>query len=328
MQIGAVQLENNLLAAPMAGVTDQPFRQLCRRFGAGLVISEMITADTTLWGSPKTERRLDFTGEPGPISVQIVGTEPRRLAEAAKVNVGRGAGIIDINMGCPAKKVCSVAAGSALMRDEPLVGRILEAVVNAVEVPVTLKTRTGWDKSSRNGVAVARIAESAGISALTVHGRTRACGFSGPAEYETIKAIKRSVSIPVVANGDIDSPERARGVLEFTGADGVMIGRAARGRPWIFREIDHFLRTGTPLPKPAPRWIESVLLEHLNSLYDFYGERHGVRIARKHIAWYSKSHPNRVDFRRAINAVESAEEQKALINAHFDQLATIKELAA
>ena len=328
MQIGSVQLDNNLLAAPMAGVTDRPFRQLCRRYAAGLAISEMITADTTLWGSPKTVRRLDFTGEPGPVSVQILGTDPRSMADAARANVDRGAEIIDINMGCPAKKVCKVAAGSALMRDEALAGRILDAVVNAVEVPVTLKIRTGWDTSNRNGAAIARIAESAGIAALAIHGRTRACGFSGSAEYETIRSIKRSVSIPIIANGDIDSPKRAKQVLEFTGADAIMIGRAAQGRPWIFREIEHFLRTGECLPAPTPTWVAQVLREHVQALYELYGERHGILIARKHIAWYSRSHSGSAAFRRSINAAGSTKEQQALIRAHFDRLATDKELAA
>ena len=328
MRIGPVQLDNNLLLAPMAGVTDAPFRRLCRQLGAGMATSEMITADTALWASRKSVRRLDFGGEPGPVAAQIVGTDPAAMAEAAKANVDRGAQIIDINMGCPAKKVCKVAAGSALMRDEPLAGRILETVVGAVSVPVTLKIRTGWDPQSRNGPAVARMAESAGIAALAVHGRTRACGFSGSAEYETIKKIKESVSIPIIANGDIETPERAKFVLDFTGADAVMIGRAAQGRPWIFREVAHFLSTGDRLPAPDPRWIETILLGHLEGLYTLYGERHGVRIARKHIGWYSRSHRGSAFFRRAINAAESATEQTTLIKAHFDRLASHKELAA
>ena len=328
MHIGPVQLDNNLLMAPMAGVTDRPFRRLCRELGAGLATSEMITADTALWASHKSARRLDFGGEPGPVSVQIVGTDPVAMAEAARANVDRGAEIIDINMGCPAKKVCRVAAGSALMRDEPLAGRILEAVVSAVAVPVTLKIRTGWDPENRNGPTIARLAESAGIAALAVHGRTRACGFSGSAEYETIRKIKKSVSIPVIANGDIETPEQAKFVLDFTGADGVMIGRGAQGRPWIFREVAHFLDTGQRLPAPGPDWIRTILLGHLDGLYALYGERHGVRVARKHIGWYSRFHRDGARFRRAINAVESAREQKTLIKAHFDRLASEKELAA
>ncbi len=328
MQIGPIQLENGLCLAPMAGVTDRPFRELCRRLGAGMATSEMITADTALWGRRKTVRRLDFCGEEGPLSVQIVGTDPAAMAEAARANVDRGVDIIDINMGCPARKVCRVAAGSALMRDEPLVGRILEAVTRAVEVPVTLKMRTGWDPANRNGVNVARIAAAAGVSAIAVHGRTRACGFSGSAEYETIRRIKAAVSIPVIANGDIASPEQARRVLADTGADGLMVGRAARGRPWIFAEIDHFLRTGKRRPAPGARRVESILLVHLEALYGLYGERHGARIARKHIAWYSRSHPGGGDLRRRVNAAESTREQKALIRAHFDRLATRKELAA
>lgn len=328
MQIGPIQLENGLFLAPMAGVTDRPFRAICRRLGAGMATSEMITADTALWGRRKTLRRLDFGGEPGPLSVQIVGTDPAAMAEAARANVDRGAAIIDINMGCPARKVCRVAAGSALLRDEPLVGRILEAVTRAVEVPVTLKMRTGWDPASRNGVSIARIAEAAGISAIAVHGRTRACGFSGSAEYETIRRIKAAVSIPVIANGDVASPEQARRVLACTGADGLMVGRAARGRPWIFAEIDHFLRTGERRPSPGLRRVEEILLAHLEALYGLYGERHGTRIARKHVAWYSRGHPGGADLRRRVNSVESTREQKTLIRAHFDRLATRQELAA
>ncbi|WP_275097684.1 tRNA dihydrouridine synthase DusB [Sedimenticola hydrogenitrophicus] len=328
MRIGPYQLDNNLLVAPMAGVTDRPFRQLCRRLGAGMAVSEMISSDASLRGTRKTVRRLDFAGEPGPVSVQIVGADPRTMAEAARINVGHGAQIIDINMGCPAKKVCRVAAGSALLVDPPLVGRILDAVVRAVEAPVTLKIRTGWDPDNRNGLEIARIAEASGIRALAVHGRTRACGFSGSAEYHTIRAIKQAVVIPVIANGDIESPEKAKKVLELTGADAIMIGRAAQGRPWIFREIDHYLMTGEKHSAPQPAWIRDILLEHVGNLYTFYGEFQGVRIARKHIAWYSRTQPGGALFRQRINTTDSTEKQQALIVEFFDQLAINKERAA
>jgi tRNA-dihydrouridine synthase B len=306
MHIGPYKLKNKLLLAPMAGVADKPFRQLCRRLGAALAVSEMVAADTSLWGSRKSIRRLDHEGEEGPIVVQILGSDPGMMAQAAQLNASFGAQIIDINMGCPAKKVCRKAAGSALLDDEGLAEEILGAVVDAVDVPVTLKIRTGRDKANRNGVRIAQIAERNGIQALTVHGRTRACRFSGEAEYETIRAIKQSVSIPVVANGDIDTPEKARQVLELTGADALMIGRATRGRPWIFREIGHYLETGHPLPEPEPAWVVGIVLEHLAQLYDFYGEHQGVRIARKHIAWYSKRYPEAVGFRDIINRTDSA----------------------
>ena len=250
MQIGPYQLKNNLIVAPMAGVTDRPFRQLCKSMGAGMAVSEMVASNSLLWGSEKTRRRANHDGEVDPISVQIAGADPKMLAEAARYNVDQGAQIIDINMGCPAKKICNVMAGSALLKDEPLVRRILEAVVGAVDVPVTLKIRTGWDRGSRNALLVAKIAESAGIQALAIHGRTRACGFSGEAEYDTIAAVKSEIGIPVIANGDISTPERVREVLDYTGADAVMIGRAAQGRPWMFREISHYLETGQKLPPP------------------------------------------------------------------------------
>ena len=328
MRIGPIQLDNNLLLAPMAGVTDRPFRQLCRSLGAGMAVSEMISANSALWGTKKTIKRLDFEGEPGPISVQILGADPALMAAAAKLNVERGAQIIDINMGCPAKKVCKVAAGSALLQDEIKVGQILSAVVDAVDVPVTLKIRTGWSKEQRNGVSIAKIAENTGIQALAIHGRTRECGFSGQAEYETIAEIKQQVDIPVIANGDIDSPEKAKQVFTATGVDGIMIGRAAQGRPWIFREIAHFLETGKRLAPPTPEWISETLKGHLENLYDFYGEYQGVRIARKHIAWYSKTHPESATFRKNINQTDSAEEQISLIDQFFDQLIIRKELAA
>jgi tRNA-dihydrouridine synthase B len=288
MQIGPHVLRNNLFVAPMAGVTDRPFRQLCKRFGAGVAVSEMVASNSLLWGSEKTRRRANHDGEVEPISVQIAGAEPAMMADAARYNVGEGAQIIDINMGCPAKKVCNTMAGSALLRDEMLVGRILEAVVQAVDVPVTLKFRTGWDSQHRNALRVAKIAEESGVQLLSLHGRTRACGFSGEAEYDTIREVKAATRLPVVANGDISGPQKAKRVLEYTGADGVMIGRAAQGRPWIFREIEHFLKTGETLPPPLVSEIRAVLLEHLQELYAFYGRERGVKVARKHISWYTK----------------------------------------
>ncbi len=320
MQIGSHQLDSPLIAAPMAGISDRPFRELCRRFGAGLAVSEMVTADASLYGTRKTVRRLDHHDEPGPIAVQIVGTDPAKLAEAARINVAHGADIIDINMGCPAKKVCKVAAGSALMRDEPLVTRILDAVVAAVDVPVTLKMRTGWDAQQRNAVSIARRAEKAGIAALTVHGRTRACGYRGDAEHETVRNVKAAVAIPVVANGDIDSPETAAQVFRDTGVDGLMIGRAAQGRPWIFNDIGHFLSTGERLPPPSAEWIRDILLSHLDALYAFYGSTHGVRIARKHIAWYCRSQPGAAAFRQQVNAAQTVQEQGRIVRSYFARL--------
>jgi tRNA-dihydrouridine synthase B len=321
MQLGPHRIEPPLVLAPMAGVTDKPFRRLAKRLGAGLAVSEMTTADPRLWHTPKSRRRMDHAGEPEPVSVQIAGSDPAMLAAAARHNVAHGAEIIDINMGCPAKKVCGAWAGSALLRDEALVGRICRAVVAAVEVPVTLKIRTGWSREHRNGVAVARIAEDAGVKALAVHGRTREDLYQGDAEYDTIAAIKAAVSIPVAANGDIDSPEKARAVLAATGADGLLIGRAAQGNPWIFREIAHFLATGERLPPPSPAEVEAVLLEHLDALYAFYGEVHGARIARKHVAWYAKAHPGAERLRAAVNATESALRQCEAVRAHFRDLA-------
>ena len=328
MQIGPHRLHNNLILAPMAGVTDRPFRQLCKDLGAGMAVSEMVSSNSLLWGSAKTQRRANHEGETEPKSVQIAGADPEMMAEAARHNADRGAQIIDINMGCPAKKVCNVMAGSALLRDEPLVARILEAVVGAVEIPVTLKIRTGWDTSNRNALTVARIAEQSGIQALAMHGRTRACGYSGTAEYDTIAAVKAEVAIPVIANGDITSPEKAREVLEYTGADAIMIGRAAQGRPWIFREIEHYLRTGTRLIEPSATEVREILLHHLSNLYAFYGEDTGVRVARKHISWYSKGHRHGAVFRRAVNQVETAEEQLAMTRDFFDRLAEGEILAA
>ncbi len=323
MRIGPYQLKNNLVVAPMAGVTDRPFRMLCRQLGAGLAVSEMVASNSLLWGSEKTKRRANHEGEPEPKSVQIVGADPALLAEAAKYNADHGAQIIDINMGCPAKKICNVMAGSALLRDEPLVGRLLESAVKAVDVPVTLKIRTGWDSNSRNGVRVAMLAEQSGIRALSVHGRTRADAFMGQAEYDTIRAIKAAVSIPVIANGDIDSPEKAKFVLDYTGVDGIMVGRAAQGRPWIFREIAHFLATGENLAEPDPLEVRDILLGHLQNLYAFYGESLGVRVARKHIGWYSKGSVGGSAFRRTINQMETPAEQRALIETFFAQQAEL-----
>ncbi len=289
LQIGPYKLASRVVLAPMAGVTDLPFRQLCRRFGAGLVVSEMVTSDTRLWNTRKSQYRLNHEGEAEPRSVQIAGGDASMMAQAARLNAERGAQIIDINMGCPAKKVCKKAAGSALMKDQQLVTDILQAVVNAVDVPVTLKIRTGWSTQQRNGVDIAKIAEDCGISALAVHGRTRACGFNGSAEYDTIANIKTAVSIPVIANGDIDSPHKALQVMQYTGADAVMIGRAAQGRPWLCREIDQFLCSGDIVPSPNHNEVRQVLLEHLDALYAFYGEFMGVKIARKHVGWYLKA---------------------------------------
>ena len=320
MQIGPYTLKNNLIVAPMAGVTDRPFRQLCKTMGAGMAVSEMVASNSLLWGSEKTKRRANHDGEVDPISVQIAGADPRMLAQAARYNVDEGAQIIDINMGCPAKKVCNVMAGSALLKDEPLVARILEAVVSAVNVPVTLKIRTGWDRGTRNAITVARIAESSGIQALAIHGRTRACGFSGDAEYDTIAEVKAAIGIPVIANGDIDTPERVKRVLEHTRADAVMIGRAAQGRPWMFREITHYLQTGEELPPPEVREIHRVLVAHLRELYDFYGEHTGVRVARKHISWYTKGLAGSAAFRHGMNQLQTCGEQLGAVDLFFAEL--------
>ncbi len=312
----------------MAGVTDRPFRQLCRAQGAGLVVSEMVSSNALLWGSEKTRRRIDHAGESAPISVQIAGAVPAQMADAARFNVDHGAQIIDINMGCPAKKVCKLMAGSALLQDEALVTRILDAVVSAVDVPVTLKIRTGWDPENKNGVSIARIAEQAGIQALAVHGRTRACAYRGEAEHDTVREIKSVVSIPVIANGDINTPERAVEVLQKTGADAVMIGRAAQGRPWIFREILHYMATGQQLPALPPAEICEILTGHLQNLYAFYGEYTGVRVARKHIAWYSKRQPAGNGFRQRINTLDSAAAQLAGVEEFFQRLTAQQALAA
>ena len=320
MQIGPYKLRNNLIVAPMAGVTDRPFRQLCKRMGAGMAVSEMVASNSLLYGSEKTKRRANHDGEVEPIAVQIVGADPDMLAEAARHNVANGAQIIDINMGCPAKKICNVMAGSALLRDEPLVETLLNAVVKAVDVPVTLKIRTGWDKHNKNAVRIARIAEDNGIQSLAIHGRTRACGYTGNAEYDTIADVKQAVKIPVVANGDITSPEKASDVLKQTGADAIMVGRAAQGRPWIFREIAYYLETGEHLPAPKVAEIRQVLGEHLQDLYDFYGEHTGVRVARKHISWYTRGLAGSAQFRHAMNQIESRSEQQEFVARFFDGL--------
>lgn len=316
-RIGPYTLPNRLILAPMAGVTDRPFRQLCRRLGAGLVVSEMVTSDVRLWKSRKSSLRLLHAGDPEPRSVQIAGGDPQMMADAARKNVELGAQIIDINMGCPAKKVCNKAAGSALLRDEPLVREILAAVVGAVDVPVTLKIRTGWDRQNKNGITVAKIAEDAGIAALSVHGRTRADLYTGEAEYDTIAAIKQAISIPVFANGDIDSPQKAKAVLDATGADALLIGRAAQGRPWIFREIEHYLSTGETLPAPSLLEVERILLEHLAALHAFYGELMGTRIARKHVGWYLATLPGAREFRAQFNRLDSTDAQCAHVRAFF-----------
>ena len=321
MRIGPHVLRNNLFVAPMAGVTDRTFRDLCRRYGAGLAVSEMVTSRRELWQSDKTRRRLDHAGEAQPIVVQIAGAAPPQMADAARFNVDHGARIIDINMGCPAKKVCNTAAGSALLRDEALVGQIIEAVVKAVDVPVTLKYRTGWDPQHRNAVRIARIAEEAGAQLLTLHGRTRACGFSGTAEYDTIREVKRATRLPVVANGDIGTAEEARRVLDYTGADGVMIGRAAQGRPWLFREIATYLATGEKLPAPPIEEMREVLLHHLHELYALHGRDSGVRIARKHIHWTTRGLPGWSEFRHEINGLEACEAQLAAVDRFFKKLA-------
>jgi len=318
MQIGPIPLRNNLIVAPMAGVTDRPFRQLCKRMGAGMAVSEMVTSNSLLYGSSKTLRRANHVGEVAPISVQIAGSDPAMMADAARHNAARGAQIIDINMGCPAKKVCNVMAGSALLQDESLVGRILEAVVKAVpETPVTLKIRTGWDSAHRNALAILRIAEDSGVQALAIHGRTRACGYRGEAEYATIAAVKAVARMPIIANGDITTPEKAREVLALTGADAIMIGRAAQGRPWLFREIGHFLATGEHLPAPEVAEIHQVLVEHLDEIYRFYGELAGSRMARKHIAWYTRGLADSASFRHAMNQLESPRAQLDAVNDYF-----------
>ncbi len=320
MRIGPWTLPNNVLVAPMAGVTDRPFRQLCKKLGAGYAVSEMAASNPKLWDSVKTSRRLNHDGEIAPISVQIAGADPAMMAEAAVFNANKGARIIDINMGCPVKKVCNVASGSALLRHEDLIVRILDAVVEAcapLGVPVTLKTRTGWDRDSRNALRVARLAQDAGIAALTLHGRTRADLYTGEAEYDTIRAVRAELKIPLIANGDIDSPEKARRVLDYTGADAVMIGRAAQGRPWIFREVDQYLRTGETLAPPSYGEMRELLLEHLDDHYRFYGEHTGVRTAHKHIGWYLDGLPDADSFRDRMNLIDNTRDQWRAVSEWF-----------
>ena len=323
MNIGPFELPNGLFVAPMAGVTDRPFRQLCRQWGAGYAVSEMVTSRPDLWHTPKTARRANHDGEPGPIAVQIAGTEPGMMADAARYNIERGAQIIDINMGCPAKKVCNKYAGSALMRDEALALAIVEAVVAVAGprgVPVTLKMRTGWCAAERNAVALARAAAEAGVAMLTVHGRTREQGYTGFAEYDTVAAVKAAVRVPVVANGDIDSPAKALAVLRHTGADALMIGRAAMGRPWIFREIAHFLATGEMLAAPATADVRRWLVDHLQAHYGLYGERTGVRSARKHIGWAVRALPGGEAFRQTMNTLDEVDQQVAAVSDFFEAL--------
>ncbi|MDO3665433.1 tRNA dihydrouridine synthase DusB [Acinetobacter higginsii] len=320
MYIGSYQLSNNLIVAPMAGVTDRPFRTLCKYFGAGHAVSEMMTADKTLRMSKKSLYRANFDGELAPISAQIAGSDPEQLAEAARYQVANGAQIVDINMGCPAKKVCNKLAGSALLQDEDLVARILDAVVSAVDVPVTLKTRLGFLNGHENILRVAKRAEESGIAALALHGRTREDMYLNTARYELIKQVKELIDIPLIANGDIDSPEKAKYVLDYTGADAIMIGRAAQGRPWIFREIAHYLKTGEHLAAPDIAEVKAVLLGHLAELYDFYGEYSGCRIARKHIAWYTKGLRSSNEFRQNMYKVESTADQAKVVESYFDEL--------
>ena len=328
MQIGPYRIDPPVVLAPMAGVTDKPFRLLCKRLGAGLAVSEMTNADPRLWRTRKSLQRMDHDGEPEPVSVQIAGYDPTMLAEAARYNADNGAQIIDINMGCPAKKVCNVWSGSALLQDEPLVARIVKAVVDAVDIPVTLKIRTGWDRQNKNALSIAKIAEDAGIAALAVHGRTRADKYEGEAEYDTIAAVKASVRLPVLANGDVMTPQQAKHVLDVTGADAVMVGRGAQGRPWIFREIAHYLATGEVLPEPTPAEVCEILLHHLEHLYAFYGELQGVRIARKHLGWYAKDRAENAAFRGVVNRAENALDQLRLTRDYFDGLQERTSLAA
>ena len=318
MKIGPYVLPSNVVLAPMAGVTDRPFRMLCRRFGAGLAASEMLSANPTLWDTPKSRRRMDHTGEPSPRMVQIAGFDPAMMADAARHNIDAGAQIIDINMGCPAKKVCNKLAGSALLQDEALVARILHSVVQAVDVPVTLKTRTGWNRDNKNGLRIARIAEDCGIQALAIHGRTRADLYQGNAEHDTVAAIKSTVKIPVFANGDIDTPERARQILAATGCDGIMIGRAAQGRPWIFDEVNFFLATGQSRASLALEKVRDIMRAHLEDLYAFYGDETGVRVARKHLSWYFRQHPGQDALRNRLVEIETSREQLSMLLEHYD----------
>lgn len=317
--IGPYQLPNALILAPMAGVTDRPFRELCREHGAAMAVSEMVISDPDFWKTRKSRHRLDHQGESGLISVQIAGSDSEMLARAARLNRDMGAQVIDINMGCPAKKVCNKAAGSALMKDEKLVASILEAVVSAVDIPVTLKIRTGWDPHNKNALSIAKLADQTGIKAIAIHGRTRACRYSGDAEYDTIAEIKQNITIPVLANGDIDSPEKAAFVLEKTNADGLLIGRAAQGRPWIFDDINHFLKHGRHRPAPDNDTIRSIIIRHVDALHQFYGVQMGVRIARKHVAWYMKNISEYQQFRKIFNQIESPQKQLEVINQYFEK---------
>ncbi|WP_180958458.1 tRNA dihydrouridine synthase DusB [Vibrio sp. vnigr-6D03] len=322
MKIGNYQLKNNLIVAPMAGVTDRPFRELCLRYGAGLAVSEMMSSNPKVWKTAKSQQRMVHEGESGIRSVQIAGADPQQMAEAAQYNVDNGAQIIDINMGCPAKKVNKKLAGSALLQHPDIVEKILTAVVNAVDVPVTLKTRTGWNTDNKNCVQIAKMAEDCGIQALALHGRTRACMYKGEAEYESIKAAKQAVSIPVIANGDIDSPEKAKFVLEYTGADALMIGRPAQGRPWIFQEIHHYLENGSTMASLPVLEVKDIMLGHVKALHEFYGEFLGPRIARKHVGWYLKEHEQASEFRRTFNAIEAAPLQLDALEGYFDNVAS------
>lgn len=328
LQIGPYSLPNPVVLAPMAGVTDLPFRQLCRQLGAGMVVGEMVASNPSTRNSRKTQLRLNHDGEPEPIAVQIVGGDPEIMAEAAQFNAANGAQIIDINMGCPAKKVCNKAAGSALLQDEALVKDILQAVVEAVNIPVTLKIRTGWDTDHRNGPRIAEIAENAGIVSLAVHGRTRACGYGNSVEYDTIRIIKQSVGIPVLANGDITDARKAYEVIQYTGADGILIGRAAQGRPWIFREVAHFLATGQDLPSPSIDEVEQILLSHLDALHNFYGDYLGARIARKHVGWYLQKQQDKSEFRRYFNQLTDTNLQRLAVQSWFKNMKALQGSAA
>lgn len=320
MHIGNLELTNCLIAAPMAGITDRPFRALCHSMGSGMTVSEMLSSNPEVWRTDKSKLRMVHFDEPGIRAVQIAGCDPQEMAQAARINVESGAQLIDINMGCPAKKVNRKLAGSALLQYPELVGRILRAVVNAVDVPVTLKTRTGWDPEQRNCIEIAQLAERCGIQAITIHGRTRHCLFNGEAEYDSIKSVKQNVGIPVIANGDITDPHKARAVLDYTGADALMIGRAAQGRPWIFREIQHYLDTGELLPPMPLQEVERLLTAHVSALHDFYGPGKGLRIARKHVSWYLQEHAPNDQFRRTFNAIDDANEQLDALKAYFEIL--------
>jgi tRNA-dihydrouridine synthase B len=322
LKIGQYQLKNNLIVAPMAGVTDRPFRELCLRYGAGMAVSEMMSSNPKLWKTAKSQQRMVHEGESGIRSVQIAGADPKLMAEAAQFSVENGAQIIDINMGCPAKKVNKKLAGSALLKYPDIIEDILRTVVDAVDVPVTLKTRTGWDTDNKNCVQIAKLAEDCGIQALALHGRTRTCMYKGEAEYDSIKAVKNAISIPVIANGDIDSPEKAKFVLDYTGADALMIGRPAQGRPWIFEEIQHYLENGTLMPERPTEDVQGILLGHVQALHQFYGEYLGPRIARKHVGWYLKEHEQASEFRRAFNAIEAANEQLNALQGYFENVAS------